>query len=97
MPYKSPLQPYMAWATLGALCLVIFFSGYTVFFPGRWSVSTFLTYYIDIAIFIGKPFSNFPGPEKLLTVPYQLYGSEAGFSSGQSLYRCAIWTYQKYI
>ncbi|KAF2166032.1 hypothetical protein M409DRAFT_66925 [Zasmidium cellare ATCC 36951] len=52
LPYQSPLQPYMAWSTLGALVLVILFSGYSVFFPGHWSVSSFLTYYIDIAIFI---------------------------------------------
>ncbi|CAO2658293.1 Nn.00g060160.m01.CDS01 [Neocucurbitaria sp. VM-36] len=52
LPYKSPLQPYMAWVTLGALILVILFSGFSVFFPGHWSVSSFLTYYIDIAIFI---------------------------------------------
>lgn len=47
----------MAWATLSALSLVILFSGYSVFFPGNWSVSTFLTYYVDIAIFIGKIFA----------------------------------------
>lgn len=52
LPYKSPFQPYLAWVSLGALVLVILFSGYTVFFPGHWNVSTFLTYYIDIAIFI---------------------------------------------
>ncbi|KAK4543240.1 hypothetical protein LTR36_005790 [Oleoguttula mirabilis] len=52
LPYKSPLQPYAAWITLGALCLVVLFSGYSVFFPGNWSVSGFLTYYIDLAIFV---------------------------------------------
>jgi amino acid transporter len=52
LAYKSPMQPYLAWLTGGALVLVILFSGYSVFFPGRWSVGTFLTYYIDIAIFI---------------------------------------------
>ncbi|EME81274.1 uncharacterized protein MYCFIDRAFT_140266 [Pseudocercospora fijiensis CIRAD86] len=52
LPYKSPLQPYLGWAALCALVLVILFSGYSVFFPGHWSVTAFLTYYIDIAIFI---------------------------------------------
>lgn len=52
LAYKSPMQPYLAWVTGGALVLVILFSGYSVFFPGRWSVGTFLTYYIDIAIFV---------------------------------------------
>ncbi|KAI1335936.1 amino acid permease/ SLC12A domain-containing protein [Xylariaceae sp. FL0016] len=54
LPYKSPLQPGMAWATLGALTLIILFSGYSVFIGGNWSVSSFLTYYIDIAIFARK-------------------------------------------
>lgn len=52
LAYKSPFQPYLAWITAGALILVVLFSGYNVFFPGRWSVSTFLTYYVDIAIFV---------------------------------------------
>lgn len=50
--YKSPFQPYLAWITAGALIFVILFSGYSVFFPGLWSTTTFLIYYIDIAIFI---------------------------------------------
>ncbi|USP82159.1 hypothetical protein yc1106_09433 [Curvularia clavata] len=52
LAYKSPMQPYLAWVTGGALVLVILFSGYSVFFSDRWSVGTFLTYYIDIAIFV---------------------------------------------
>ena len=51
LAYKSPFQPYLAWVTAFALVLVILFSGFSVFFPGHWSVSTFLTYYVDIAIF----------------------------------------------
>ncbi|KAF2206285.1 hypothetical protein CERZMDRAFT_115817 [Cercospora zeae-maydis SCOH1-5] len=53
LPYKSPLQPYVAWSTPFALILVILTPGYSVFFPRKWSVSSFLTSYIDIAIFIG--------------------------------------------
>ncbi|USW58099.1 Putative amino acid permease/ SLC12A domain-containing protein [Septoria linicola] len=52
LPYKSPLQPYAAWTTLVALVVVILTSGYSGFFSGRWDVSSCLTYYIDIAIFI---------------------------------------------
>ena len=51
LAYKSPFQPYLAWVTACSLVLVILFSGFSVFFPGHWSVSTFLTYYVDIAIF----------------------------------------------
>ncbi|KAH8654448.1 amino acid permease/ SLC12A domain-containing protein [Tricladium varicosporioides] len=51
LPYKSPLQPYVAYATTLVVFLVIFFSGYAVFFPGNFTASGFLTYYINIAIF----------------------------------------------
>ncbi|KAB8304043.1 hypothetical protein EYC80_005389 [Monilinia laxa] len=52
LPYKSPFQPYVAWITGCILVLIIFFSGVPVFFPGNFTVSGFLTYYINIAIFI---------------------------------------------
>ncbi|GME40656.1 amino acid permease [Neofusicoccum parvum] len=51
LPYKGPFQPYTAWATLLAVFLVIFFSGFDVFFPGNWSVATFITCYLNIPIF----------------------------------------------
>jgi amino acid transporter len=54
LPYKSPFQPYVAWITGCIIFLVILFSGYAVFFPGNFTASGFLTYYINIAIFAGK-------------------------------------------
>ncbi|EOD45441.1 putative amino acid permease protein [Neofusicoccum parvum UCRNP2] len=51
LPYKGPFQPYTAWATLLAVFLVIFFSGFDVFFPGNWSAATFITCYLNIPIF----------------------------------------------
>ncbi|KAH6667596.1 amino acid permease [Halenospora varia] len=51
LPYKSPLQPYVAYVTTLIVFLIIFFSGYAVFFPGNFTASGFLTYYINIAIF----------------------------------------------
>lgn len=65
LPYKSPLQPYAAWTTLVALIVVILTSGYSVFFPGRWQVSSFLTYYIDIAIFIRESIQPFITADQL--------------------------------
>ncbi|PQE28497.1 amino acid permease protein [Rutstroemia sp. NJR-2017a WRK4] len=52
LPYQSPFQPYVAWITGFIVFLVIFFSGYAVFFPGNFTASGFLTYYINIAIFV---------------------------------------------
>ncbi|KAF5000829.1 hypothetical protein FGRMN_1437 [Fusarium graminum] len=52
LPYKSPFQPYMAWTTAVGLVIIILFSGYSVFFPGHWNVSSFLVSYIGIPIFL---------------------------------------------
>ncbi|KAJ4258236.1 hypothetical protein NW762_008385 [Fusarium torreyae] len=51
LPYKSPLQPYAAWATLVMVCLVIIFSGFDVFVKGQFTAQGFITCYINIAIF----------------------------------------------
>ncbi|KND88622.1 Dicarboxylic amino acid permease [Tolypocladium ophioglossoides CBS 100239] len=51
LPYKSPLQPYAAWATLAIVSLVVTFSGYDVFVRGRFTAAGFLTYYLNIGIF----------------------------------------------
>ena len=58
LPYKSPLQPYMTWATLVALIIITLTSGYEVFIHGRWNTSSFLTSYIGIPIFLGERSSN---------------------------------------
>lgn len=50
--YKSPFQPYMAWATTFVLALIVIFSGYKVFIHGYWNVNSFLTTYIGIPIFL---------------------------------------------
>lgn len=46
LPYKSWGQPYAAIAA-GIMCfLIVFFSGFSVFFPGNFSASSFLSNYI---------------------------------------------------
>lgn len=52
LPYKSWGQPYVAYAT-GFFCfLVSFFSGFSVFFPGNFSASAFLSNYISSFVMI---------------------------------------------
>lgn len=58
LPYKSPLQPYVAYVTTFIIFLVILFSGFAVFFPGNFTAAGFLTYYINIAIFAGMLYFN---------------------------------------
>ncbi|KAI8951159.1 AAT family amino acid transporter [Xylaria longipes] len=52
LPYKSPLQPYLAYFALCFCVIVAFFNGYDAFFPGKFSAKTFIPPYIDILIFL---------------------------------------------
>lgn len=52
IPYQSRLQPwgsYIAQVAFVFLCLI---NGFDVFFPGRFSASSFLTAYVGIPIFL---------------------------------------------
>ena len=53
LPYKSPLQPFLAWFALVFSGAVALFNGFDCFFPGKFSAKTFLPPYIDIPIFGG--------------------------------------------
>ncbi|KAK8142701.1 hypothetical protein G3M48_008371 [Beauveria asiatica] len=53
LPYKAPMQPFLAYFAI-VFCLVIaIFNGFDAFFPGRFSAKSFLPPYIDIPIFLG--------------------------------------------
>jgi yeast amino acid transporter len=49
--FKSPFQPYTAYAALYYFIFIIIFSNFSVFTKGQWNVTTFLTSYIGIPIF----------------------------------------------
>lgn len=53
LPYKSPLQPFLAYFAVCFCTVVAFFNGFDAFFPGRFSAKTFIPPYIDIPIFAG--------------------------------------------
>ncbi|RYP05657.1 hypothetical protein DL764_003666 [Monosporascus ibericus] len=53
LPYKSPLQPYLAYFAIFFCLLVALTNGFDAFFPGNFSAKTFLPPYIDIPIFAG--------------------------------------------
>ena len=46
--FKSPFQPYLAWAALLFFSMIIVFNGFYVFLYGNWTISDFLTAYIGI-------------------------------------------------
>lgn len=52
LPYKSWGQPYCAIAGGIFSFLILFFSGFSLFFPGRWSAATFISKYIAVFVVI---------------------------------------------
>ncbi|KAI0530075.1 AAT family amino acid transporter [Xylaria digitata] len=51
LPYKAPLQPFLAYFALCFCVVVAFFNGFDAFFPGKFSAKTFVPPYIDAPIF----------------------------------------------
>ncbi|KAK1623665.1 dicarboxylic amino acid permease [Colletotrichum phormii] len=56
MPYRGPLQPYGSYFALFVTILVVTFNGYNAFIP-KFTVSTFMTSYIGVAIYLVNIFS----------------------------------------
>ncbi|KAL6859774.1 hypothetical protein ACO1O0_003798 [Amphichorda felina] len=50
LPYKSPMQPFLAYFAICFCLLIAFFNGFDAFFPGKFSAKTFVPPYIDIPI-----------------------------------------------
>ncbi|KAL9596584.1 MAG: hypothetical protein Q9219_005711 [cf. Caloplaca sp. 3 TL-2023] len=51
-PYKSPGQPYVSYAALFVLVLLTLTNGFQIFFPGKFTASSFLAAYITLPIVI---------------------------------------------
>lgn len=52
LPYQSRSQPYMSWFAGIIFTILLFCNGFSVFFPGQWSVSSFFTSYIGLPCFL---------------------------------------------
>ncbi|KAF2090789.1 histidine permease [Saccharata proteae CBS 121410] len=52
IPYTSKIQPYGTYIQMAGFTFLCLINGYDVFWPSNWSVSTFLTAYIGIPIFL---------------------------------------------
>jgi amino acid transporter len=58
IPYQSRLQPYGAYVGIVAFTILTLINGFDVFFPGRFSASSFLTAYVGIPIFLSIYFGH---------------------------------------
>jgi amino acid transporter len=52
VPYQSRFQPYASWVCLAIFTFLLLMNGFTVFYPGQFTVSGFLTTYLGIPIFL---------------------------------------------
>lgn len=52
VPYQSWCQPYGAWVSAVCFTFLLLANGFTVFYPGRFSASGFLTAYVGIPLFL---------------------------------------------
>ncbi|KAJ0108319.1 hypothetical protein J7T55_005296 [Diaporthe amygdali] len=58
LPYRSRFQPYMAWVCGITFFILMLLNGFKVFVGDNWDVSSFLTAYIGIPIFLGLYFGH---------------------------------------
>ena len=52
LPWRTPLQPYITWASLIMLSLLLVTGGYATFIHGEWDTETFVASYINIPLFL---------------------------------------------
>lgn len=57
-PYHSKMQPWGAYVALVGFTFLCLINGFNVFFPSKWSVSSFFTAYIGIPIFLVLYFAH---------------------------------------
>ncbi|KAF7555466.1 hypothetical protein G7Z17_g2120 [Cylindrodendrum hubeiense] len=51
VPYRSHVQPWATWICLFSFTFLLLANGFTVFYPGQFTASKFLTSYIGIPVF----------------------------------------------
>lgn len=52
VPYRSRIQPWAAWVCLCIFTFLLLANGFTLFYPGEFTASGFLTTYLGIPIFL---------------------------------------------
>jgi len=51
LPFKSPLQPFLAYYIMASTLIICFFSGFSVFLKDSWDTPTFVTNYLPFILF----------------------------------------------
>ncbi|KAJ6111317.1 hypothetical protein N7523_007378 [Penicillium sp. IBT 18751x] len=56
LPWVAPFQPYLTWASLVLILLLIVTGGFSTFIHGHWSTESFIASYINVPIFLALYF-----------------------------------------
>lgn len=56
LPWAAPFQPYLTWASLVFILLLILTGGFSTFIHGHWSSRSFISSYINVPIFLALYF-----------------------------------------
>ncbi|KAF2746238.1 amino-acid permease inda1 [Sporormia fimetaria CBS 119925] len=90
--FKSPWQPYTAYAAMVYFALIIFFSGWAVFTVKDWGkseITDFFTAYIGVPIFFGLYLGY-----KLTMRPKLINPADADLTTGKAALDAEIWPEQ---
>ncbi|KAL2012400.1 hypothetical protein VTN00DRAFT_5118 [Thermoascus crustaceus] len=79
LPFKTPLQPYATYYALFIVSLLALTNGYAVFFPGKFTASSFLVSYVLFAVFLGL----YLGHKLWFRTPWMTKVSEVDVISGK--------------
>ncbi|RFU26547.1 hypothetical protein B7463_g9791, partial [Scytalidium lignicola] len=52
LPYHSFIQPWGSYVSVVGFTILVLINGFDVFFPSRWSISSFMTAYVGIPAFL---------------------------------------------
>ena len=58
LPFHSFLQPWGSWVAIVAFTILCLVNGFNVFWPEKWSVTSFLTAYVGIPVFLAIYFGH---------------------------------------
>ncbi|KAJ5293835.1 hypothetical protein N7508_008656 [Penicillium antarcticum] len=56
LPWAAPFQPYLTWASLVLILLLILTGGFSTFIHGHWDTKSFMSSYINVPIFLALYF-----------------------------------------
>ncbi|GAA5876077.1 hypothetical protein JCM1840_002763 [Sporobolomyces johnsonii] len=74
LAYHAPLQPWLTYYAITLLCLILFFSQFSVFIHGQWNTADFITSYLPIMLFPTIYVAKYAWDRYYRRLPYAAWG-----------------------